>query len=241
LIIGYAFCQSHNKQHGQGMVLISYDLALSNAVFLWHVRCSKLNAHTMLLANVGQFGAMFQGNVTAKVFHLFAKPFDLSRCCFTKLDLSPIFDAQSMSSWNIGPLSLHQTWSHQSWPKCIQKQNCSPSFVALVLVAFIFAHMNLMHASKVPVNLMYLHWSHFLVPCSSIKLKITEWVRSSLVKSENCSTSQKTTHSVRSHVKRTWLKFYWNPVFTETTRAWLILSPHKNTKINKKKYLQVGD
>jgi len=36
---------------------------------------------------------------------------------------------------------------------------------------------------------------------SSIKLKITEWVGSSLAESENCSISQKIVHSVRSPIK----------------------------------------
>jgi len=39
------------------------------------------------------------------------------------------------------------------------------------------------------------------------KTKITEWVGSSLVELENCSISQKITHSVRPHIKIPWLKF----------------------------------
>jgi len=62
----------------------------------------------------------------------------------------------------------------------------------------------------------------FLQP--SIKLKIIQWVGSLLNELENCSTSQKFTHSVRPHIKITWLKFFQNPVFIQTMRARLILS-----------------
>jgi len=69
--------------------------------------------------------------------------------------------------------------------------------------------------------------SHLFRCCFKVtihKLKITEWVGYSLVELENCSTSQKFTHSVRPHIIIAWLKIHWNPVFIETTRAWLILS-----------------
>jgi len=58
---------------------------------------------------------------------------------------------------------------------------------------------------------------------TSIKLKITEWVGSFLFESENCSINQKITHSVRPHIKITWLEICCNLVFIGTEGAWLIL------------------
>jgi len=70
------------------------------------------------------------------------------------------------------------------------------------------------------------HQINWLPCCPSIKLKITEWVRSSPpVEFENCSIIQKTTHSVRPCIKIAWLKTHPNLDFLiETTRAWSSLS-----------------
>ncbi len=53
---------------------------------------------------------------------------------------------------------------------------------------------------------------------TSIKLKIT--VRSSLASWARKLLNQSEIHSFRPHIKRTW---HWNPIFIETTSAWLIL------------------